>query len=500
MALWLPSNKFYIPQGQATRLLHTDEYVTRTNHLYHAATKRLMTVGHPYFEQNKPDGSLLVPKVSSLQYRCFLLEFPDPNKFVFPDQSFYDPETQRLVFSLVGLEISRPQPIGVGLSGNVLMDRLDDAEAPNKAGNKPGSEDKDPRVNWCCDPKQTQLIIVGCKPAKGEHWAAARPCVEDEGERANKCPPIERKSSILQDGDMMEAGFGNLDFKGLQPTKSEAPLDISQSICKSPDMLAMSQDVYGDELFFCVRQEQLFARHFFTHSGKVEEAIPKDYIFDNNKEDLGTYNYWQSPSGSLISSNTQIFNKPYWVKRAQGYNNGVLWHNKLFVTIGDTTRGTNFSISVQTNAEETYKSSNFNSYLRHVESFEIACLVQVCVVDLTPETISHIHQMDETILEEWNLGVATTVNGPLGEQYRFIKSAATKCEDNIPKDDKKDPWEKYRFWRVNLTDQLSQDLAYYPLGRRYLFQNRNALQKVPKKRKPTSNEATTKIKRRRKQI
>nr|QNM67927.1 L1 [human papillomavirus 31] len=96
MSLWRPSEAtVYLPPVPVSKVVSTDEYVTRTNIYYHAGSARLLTVGHPYYSIPKSDNpkKIVVPKVSGLQYRVFRVRLPDPNKFGFPDTSFYNPET-----------------------------------------------------------------------------------------------------------------------------------------------------------------------------------------------------------------------------------------------------------------------------------------------------------------------------------------------------------------------------------------------------------------------
>lgn len=496
MTLWLPSsNKFYIPTTPVSRILSTEEYVTRTSQIYYAGTDRLLTVGHPQFEITGRDGALLVPKVSPLQYRVFRFRFPDPNQFVFSEPGFFNPEKQRLVWAVLGLEVSKGQPLGVGVSGHIYTNRFEDVENPNKLNVEPAKA-ADNRVNLGFDAKQQQVLILGCKPAGGEHWGPAIPCRDIEHDQ-NKCPPLELKNSYIEDGDMMDAGLGNLDFASLQASKSDAPLEICQSICKSPDMIRMAQDLYGDMCFFCIRNEQLFLRHFFTRAGAVKEEIPAHLLFKANTEpNKPTNNYWGAPSGSLVSSNNQIFNKPYWVRKTQGLNNGILWHNQLFLTVGDTTRGTIFNISVKNNGNDQYQASNFNEYIRHVQDFQMSFILQACIVDLTPDTVAHLHQMDKTILEQWNLGLSNTANSSVDETYRFITSEATKCPTKVVKEKPKDPFEGLRFWDIDLSERLSQDLSHFPLGRKFLYSTRVTTTSVSRKRKGNSVSVSS-VKRRR---
>nr|P50807.1 RecName: Full=Major capsid protein L1 [Bos taurus papillomavirus 6] len=107
-------------------------------------------------------------------------------------------------------------------------------------------------------------------------------------------------------------------------------------------------------------------------------------------------------------------------------------------------------------------------YLRHVEEWELSCIMQLCIVDLKPETLAHLHNMDPRILETWNLGFIQPPTN-IEDQYRFIKSLATKCPGKEETAEKEDPYAKYKFWDINLTERFSSNWNMY-LGRNFLFQ------------------------------
>lgn len=467
------SGKLYLPPPKPiARVQSTDEYVVPTSFFAHASTERLLTVGHPYFEIKKDD-KVVVPKVSGNQYRVFRLMLPDPNKFL-AQKELYNPDRERLVWRLRGLEIGRGGPLGVGTTGHPLFNKLGDTENPNKYQNP----SNDNRQNVSLDPKQTQMFIVGCAPCTGEHWDAAKPCGElVQGD----CPPIQLVNSVIQDGDMCDIGFGAMNFKTLQEDKSGVPLDIVSSSCKWPDFLKMTNEIYGDRLFFFGRREQVYARHYFVRNGFLGEPIPK------NDQDVSPY-YWKpaanqdqkadashiyfgTPSGSLVSSDGQLFNRPFWLQRAQGNNNGVCWGNNLFITLVDNTRNVNFTINQKNSHTDDYAAHNFKQYLRHVEQFEISCIFQICKVTLDADVLAHINAMDPSILEDWNLGFIPPPNVAIHDEYRFINSLATRCPDQNPPPEKEDPYKDYTFWTVDLTERFSQELDQYPLGRKYLYQS-----------------------------
>ncbi|QIA98992.1 late protein 1 [Callithrix penicillata papillomavirus type 1] len=477
MAVWLPSGKLFLPPTKpTTRVLQTDEYVRGTNLFFHAGSERLLTVGHPYFPILKEDDptTVLVPKVSANQYRVFRLKFPDPNKFALIDQGVYNPDTERLVWRLRGIEMARGGPIGIGTTGHPLFNKHTDTENPNAYV---GDAADDERQNVSFDPKQVQLFIVGCAPPLGQHWDKAIPCASDN-QQAAACPPLELKTTIIEDGDMGELGFGALNFKALQEDKAGVPLELVNSTSKWPDFMKMSKDIYGDQAFFFGRREQMYVRHMWNRNGQGEPiggvVDPKDYLVNPNGGDratIGSHIYFPIPSGSLATSEAQLFNRPYWLQRAQGTNNGILWGNQAFVTIMDNTRGTNYTISVATDAAtENYKASNYKQYLRHTEEYEFEVIVQLCAVPLNSDVLAHLNVMNPNILDDWNLAYIPPAPAGMEDTYRYLSSLATKCPDQVNKNEKEDPYAKYNFWEVDLTEKLSSELSQYSLGRRFIFQ------------------------------
>ncbi|UJQ88238.1 L1 protein [Eumops bonariensis papillomavirus type 2] len=479
MAFWRPAqNKFYIPPTPITRAISTDEYVHRTDIFYHASSERLLMVGHPFFEIPADDDSATpkVPKVSPNQYRVFKLKLPNPNEFVFPDKDAYNPDEERLVWACRGIEIGRGGPLGIPVTGSPFFNKLSDVENPPQGVYAETSTEND-RRNMAMDCKQTQLLIIGNSPPIGEYWTRAKPC----GTLPNgACPPIELANKVIEDGQMCDIGFGNIDAKALQPGKSELPLDSIDEVICYPDYHKMTRDLFGDYLWFFARREQMYARHFFDRAGVNAERVPERLFLkgaNNNTgpDDVATLNsyvYSATPSGSLVSTDTQFFNRPYWLNRAQGLNNGVCWNNEMFVTVCDNTRGTHFTINANgsNGAMTDFTSTTMNEYLRHVEEFEISCIFQLCRVRLSAEILAYIHTMNSYIIDKWDLNIQSPPNDNLHEVYRYIESLATKCPDQVKPPEDKDPWKDYKFWEVDLTERFSEQLDQYNLGRRFLFQ------------------------------
>lgn len=502
MTLWLPaSGKIYLPPTPpVARVQSTDEYVERTDIYYHATSDRLLTVGHPYFDVRSQEGDKIeVPKVSGNQYRAFRVTFPDPNKFALADMTIHDPDKYRLVWACKGIEIGRGQPLGVGTTGHPLFNKLRDSE--NSAERLEGTSDD--RRNISFDPKQVQMFVIGCTPCLGEYWDTAPVC-KDAGSQLGLCPPLELKNSVIEDGDMFDIGFGNINNKTLSFNKSDVSVDIVNEICKYPDFLTMSNDVYGDSCFFFARREQCYARHYFVRGGAVGDLIPdatvnqdhKYYLPANPPATLENSTYFPTVSGSLVTSDAQLFNRPFWLKRAQGHNNGILWNNQMFVTVADNTRNTNFTISVTSEDLSTakYDAKNIREYMRHVEEYQLSFILQLCRVPLEAEVLTQINAMNSGILENWQLGFVPTPDNAVHDTYRYLNSKATKCPDAVQETEKEDPFGGYSFWNVDMTEKLSLDLDQYPLGRKFLFQAglRTARTRTLKRSLPRKSSKTVK--------
>ena len=443
--------------------------------------------------------------MSGNQYRVLRVTLPDPNKFALVDPSIYNSDHERLVWRLRGVEIGRGGPLGVATTGNPLFNRMSDTENPSRYPSVPTDDN---RQSVSVDPKQTQLFMIGCAPPIGAHWDIAKFCDDHVGQ-PGECPPVQLINSIIQDGDMCDIGFGACNFRAFQQDRSGVPLDIVDSTCKYPDFLKMGKDMYGDEVFFFGRREQLYARHYFSRAGTMGDTIPtplNDSVFyrspneNQAQKDVASHIYYATPSGSLTSSDAQLFNRPYWLQQAQGANNGVCWGNQLFVTYVDNTRNTNFTLSVYTgdnvNAEipatYKYKASDFKQYLRHVEEVELEFIFQLCKVSLDADILAHINAMNSTILDEWQLAFVPPAPQTIEDQYRFIQSMATKCPTAAVAE-KEDPYKGLVFWNIDITEKFTLELDQYPLGRRFLYQSGLLRRKRPR----TDQTSSKRVKRKR---
>nr|WOB19161.1 L1 [Columba livia papillomavirus 1] len=462
----------YIPSTvQTPPVYSTDDIVEATDYVYSFQTERLLTVGNPYFSIADEDhpGKDAVPKVSANQYRVFRIRLPNPNEnFDLPD-GLLDPTKYRYVFSLVGIEVARGQPLNVGCAGTYAFNKGRDVENPTRVTPDSPTREDDNRVPVAFDPKQNQMLIVGCAPAIGEHWQAAKPCDGDTLDTT--CPPIELVNTSIEDGDMTDIGFGAMDFTSLGANTSDVPMELVKSVSKYPDWIKMHTDPVGDSCFFFMRREQVYARRLWQHSGAIGEEVPGLLIGDAaNKASNSAY--VSIPSGSVVTSDSQLFNRPYWLGRSQGPNNGVLWGDDLFVTVADNTRNTIMHISTKNSdaAPDTYKPKDFKEFVRHVEEYGIQAIVRLCRVRLETATLASLYRSHPYVLQGW--GISEHPLPALGTEdaYRFQDSQATRCPLPRPAPDPavQDPWAKLRLWTVDVRDRLSSDLLRFSLGRKYL--------------------------------
>lgn len=486
MSFWLPANgPLYLPpQKPVARVLSTDDYVTRTNIYFHASSDRLLTVGNPFYPVSNND-EVEIPKVSGNQFRVWRIQLPNPNKFALIDPTVYNPDNERLVWALRGMEIDRGGPLGIGCTGHPLFNKYGDTENPYVY---PPAENAENRVSAAMDPKQMQLFIVGCSPATGEHWDSADACSAKPLNRGD-CPLLELKHTTIEDGDMADIGFGAMNYKTLAADRASVPLDIVNSICKWPDFLKMAKDIYGNQVFFCGRREQMYGRHFSSRAGTVGEKIPfpneRDYFLSPANQDsegnavaqhtLASQVYFTVPSGSLVSTDGQIFGRPYWLQRSQGMNNGICWNDQLFLTVLDNTHNTNLTISVynkETAIDDnyTYNAADFKQYVRHFEEYELEFVFQLCKVKLDADVLSHLHVMDPTILERWQLGFVPPPPTGLEDAYRYINSMAVKCPPSNSETQNEDPYKNLSFWNLDFSERFTSDLTQTSLGRRFLYQ------------------------------
>ena len=105
-----------------------------------------------------------------------------------------------------------------------------------------------------------------------------------------------------------------------------------------------------------------------------------------------------------------------------------------------------------------------------MEEYDVELVFQLCKVSLDPDILAHLNVMDPTILENWQLAFVPPPPQSIEDNYRYIRSLATKCPPDDTEAENKDPYKKFSFWTVDLTERFSSELSQFPLGRKFLFQ------------------------------
>ena len=101
------------------------------------------------------------------------------------------------------------------------------------------------------------------------------------------------------------------------------------------------------------------------------------------------------------------------------------------------------------------------------------------------------------ILDEWDLAFVPPPPTGVEDTYRFWESWATKCPPTETNKEKTDPYAKYNFWDVNLTEKFTSELSQTSLGRRFVYQiglTGQTLNSLKRKRAIPSG-SSTKVKR-----
>lgn len=485
---------FYLPPAhpQATYFSTTDDFVSSTGRYATGHSGRLLIVGHPYFTvpaNGNGNGKVLVPKVNANQYRVFRCILPDPNKV--PICQGPEPEGFKYVWRLRCVRVGRGQPFSVGLSGAPKFNRGLDLESvphPKAAAAAADGDNKDQRVPFAYDPKQMQILIVGCAPAKGEYWHS-KSCNGDGSESPPPCPAIELQTHDILDGSMCDIGTGSLSHELKNP--NDLPLELVDELPVYPDVIGMQNDPTGDSCFFMVKREQLYLRHAFLKDGTQGEPI--------GTETTG-YTFSPGTSGSLINSDTSLFGKPYYLNQAQGANNGVVWDNTLYITLLDNTRNNTMVISSKgQNGNGSYDQTKWTNYLRHVEEYDLHLGLELCKVDMSATVLYHMMIHNPGILDKWGYTTEAPTqhrppDSPSDTSYRYSKdppsagySGAISCHapDSSDTEDEEEDFFEHGFWNLDFRSKINFESRATSFDRAFLqnMPSRPAPTKAPAKRK-----------------
>ncbi|QYW06044.1 L1 protein [Papillomaviridae sp. Seabass_c24797] len=498
----------------------TDEYTTDTGLSYAVKSDLIVLVGHPHYDitaekkrKGKKKKDVLLPMNSPFQYRVFKLQLPDPNKMTFPETLGHRTlETEVFVWSVEMVEVTRGGPLGVPITGNSMFAKFKDIENPDvdwtKQVSRPQTDTKDGRVMVGFDGKQTQLIAVGGKPLDGVYWDGDSSQVPK-----GSCPILVRKNKTIEDGDLGDIGFGNMNPDTICKDEWHLPIEMSERLTIHPDFPKMQHDSMGDACFMYVLKEQLFGKHFWDMAG-----IGGEQTVDNTVPLEGKV----IPSGSLTASGQSIFNKPLWLNQALGPNNGLLWNNELFVTCMDTTHGGSFNVVVpeknagsddkpqggkmnlitsQTNTgqqqdesdsdddcfqgfdtisasekhsmqtADPYDPTKLVEFQRHVSEWQVQAIVRLKKISLEAELMLMLDNQYPKLLKDWGFGWGEQ-EGALPMSSIFNQDKMKSCKQLEKEEEEEEIEDVHQHIVVSVNGdaklEVHDDLHRIPLGRKYL--------------------------------
>ncbi|AXH75396.1 MAG: L1 protein [Melanogrammus aeglefinus-associated papillomavirus 1] len=397
----------------------TDEYVRESDVTYIVESELIRIEGHPYKKLDDHN-----PLVSPSRYNVVELQVPDMRKLLLPPhQGNIGLDTEIPVWKLVGFRIDVQGVLCPATTGQQCS-----ASVPNDYGAKnPDSsdgilynmgncmvEDADSNAedlaavtatyNWGMEHKQVQFIAVGCEPLLGVYETKPIPSDASKTEVGD----TSRATKLIEDGDIHEFGFGNVDYVKLNLDKTLLPVEMcyNNGPLTIPDILTMENDTVGNTMFFKWDRSAQGIRHTRNTSGITFPNNPSGGGTETWKEQQAMPQAQSVPTAGMVSSALDLFNKNYWLNKAQGPNNCVLWDNKCFFTFVDNTRGFIQMTTTRTSTADatapTYDPTKTKAYLRHVKEFKVTALVRLCHVKLEAKLITWLLQMDSKWLK--NLG------------------------------------------------------------------------------------------------
>lgn len=213
-----------------------------------------------------------------------------------------------------------------------------------------------------------------------------------------------RVQTDINDGDLCDFGFGNIDYETMCQDKTLLPVEMcyNNGPCKLPDKLAMASDKTGNKCFFCWDRTAGGIRHTRHTNGLTMANDPSEA--QDWKKAQALPQIQNTMTAGMVSSTMDVFNKNYWLNKAAGPNNGILWGNKLYVTFVDNIRGHIMMITKRTEtsggSDGKYDPSKTTGLLRHVKEFKVTVLVRLCKVKLEAKLITWLLQFNSGWLND----------------------------------------------------------------------------------------------------
>lgn len=439
----------------------TDEYVRETPVTYIVESELVRLEGHPYmansekFKMNSPS-----------RFTVVKLDLPDMNKlFLPPYQGKIGLDTEISVWKLVGVRVDLQGPLATATTGTLKgLQQATDAgfqlpgEAEDNTIYDADSAEVKP-IAWGLEHKAVQMLTVGCEPLLGVYEDRA-PKFNTSSSSTTDPGEINRHQVEVEDGMFHEFGFGNSmtgPDKGLQMDTTLMPVEYQfhNGPVLIPDKLAMDTDKTGDRCFFMWKKEASGVRHTRTVVGQ------KDGDGDGMPQALVT------PTAGMMSNANDIFNKNYWLNKASGPNNCVLWGNMCYVTFVDNTRGFihQLTTKAESGEEEKYDPTKFKFYLRHVKEFKVTLLVRLCKVKLEAKLITYLLQINASWLR--NIGFNFETPGTqLHGQFRDVLAMPAP----FGAEEEEEEQIKKQFIHIDCTghaELVCSETSYHPLAQSY---------------------------------
>lgn len=273
---------------------------------------------------------------------------------------------------------------------------------------------------------------------------------------------IVRMTKDIGDGDMHEFGFGNIDYKTTSYDKTLLPVEMCYNNGPTliPDKLGMQADLTGDRCFFMWERTAAGIRHTRHTNGLHFTNNPSDNtdVFAKCQNMVQQQN---AVTAGMVSSTLDLFNKNYWLNKAQGPNNGVIWHNKLYVTHVDNTRGYIHMITEKGTDSSNYDPTKVNCFLRHIREYKVSVLVRLCKVKLEAQLIQYLLQFNKEFMK--NLGFQFN---PLMKSVSTFRDL-TRAEEEVVEDPEDMPLKVVSVDCSGQAQLKNSEQSHHPLARSY---------------------------------
>lgn len=415
----------------------SDSYTTPTDMYFTIRSQKIISQGHPYW------GNDTMPLNSPNQWRVMCLDLPDPNSFNIAQEGIAL-KSKKYLWQLKGFRINMDGEIGNSVETNVHFDPEYDTSDPPVAKNF---------TNLSYTPPLQQTICVGCRPAYGVYFT---PRDFDNGNEADFIPEVKE----IHDGDLIPVGFGNVNINPLLESgkkqylngKDYYPAIMALNPQNIPKVLAeidMAMEDTGDRDFIIVKREQVFSQSIVQSKRPNQDRPPdaEDWLYKAN---------WSIPSGSVISSLNDIYNKTYWVNRGEHQNNCLAWDDKFYFTFCDNYRARSFVLPVWNQAGDVDKGPKLA--LRYIRQFQVEAIVRLVEVTLEAELIQYLYRINRQLVEKWGYGWSSFKNP---SNSTFFQNHVKNEEEEYSREP------EVNCLYFDMTGHVSSDMGSTKIGRHF---------------------------------